>query len=451
MPTEEYYPDIDSLEKKKDVEGLIKALENKDYLLRKEAARSLKKVGDARAVEPLIKSLKYESWQGKHALLSSVREYSAEALSSIGDEQAIEPLIQSVKEDADDEVRWRSVYALGKIGNYRAVETLIEALKSDSWLVREHAAKALGSIGDRDGVEPLISALDDDEWRVRKQAVIALGLIADERAIKPLISHLSYEDIDVKRKTIEILANMGDIAYEPLMELFKGDDWYTRSKAAQVLGKIGDQRAVDIFIDTLSKRKKEDRNRYIRGRVAEALGNLGDPRAVNPLIEAMDDETIYVRKRAEEALIKIRLREYPGEFIEFNDGTISFYFPGDWTLKTRAPGEKFEGHNSDKSIKLLLFRKSFLEEVNLEDLIKIWDEIFDYQKIVTNTKYTWRTGNTSIFLIIGDKLDSDNAIMVVGFKSDELFYYLHFTTNLDVTLRDQEDIDLIINTFRILV
>lgn len=45
---------IEYLEEEKDVEGLVKALKDQDYLTRKEAARALKKVGDERAVLPLI-------------------------------------------------------------------------------------------------------------------------------------------------------------------------------------------------------------------------------------------------------------------------------------------------------------------------------------------------------------------------------------------------------------
>jgi HEAT repeat protein len=44
------------------------------------------------------------------------------------------------------------------------------------------------------------------------------------------------------------------------MELFKeDDDWYIRSKAAEVLGNIGDIRAVRTLIDALSNKKKKDK------------------------------------------------------------------------------------------------------------------------------------------------------------------------------------------------
>ncbi len=449
MSDDDYYPDVNTLEKNKDVEGLIRALDNDDYLIRKEAARSLKKVGDSRAIVPLIQSLKYEKWQSDNPILGTVREFAAEALGKIGDGRAVKPLIYAMKEDDDLEVRWKSAWALGEIGDLSAVDALIEALKSDSWNVRESAAQSLGKLRTLEGVDPLIVALEDKEWRVRKNTVVALGKIGDERAIKPLLNLLSDEDSDVRRKTIDVLANMGDKAFNPLMDLFYEKDWYIRSKAAKVLGEIGDKKVVEPFIEVLSKKRKEDRNRYVRGRVAEALGKIGDLRAIDALINALDDDTIFVRQKAEEAIIRIRSLDYHGEFTQFSNGSISFNYPNNWIIKTLVTDEKYEGHNPNLSVKLTIYKKSDLEDLSFDDLIKIWDEIFEYQNITTTTQNTSRMGKTNAFFLMGESMGTNNVIIIVGYMLYELFYYLHFTIKPDVSDNEQEDIDLIINTFRI--
>lgn len=64
------------------------------------------KIGDARAVEPLIQALKYEE--------RSVRGGAARALGEIGDARAVEPLIQAL-EDEDRLVRTSAKFALEKI------------------------------------------------------------------------------------------------------------------------------------------------------------------------------------------------------------------------------------------------------------------------------------------------------------------------------------------------
>ncbi|MCE5215312.1 MAG: HEAT repeat domain-containing protein [Methanobacterium sp.] len=449
MSDDGFYPDINVLEKNRDVEGLIRALNNDDYLIRKEAARSLKKVGDSRAIVPLIQSLQYEKWQSKNTILGTVREFSAEALGKLGDSRAVKPLIYSMNEDDDVEVRWKSAWALGEIGDSQATDALIEALKSSSWNVRENAAGSLGKLRAIDAVEPLIATLEDKEWRVRKNSVVALGKIGDEKAIKPLLNLLSDEDSDVRRKTIEVLANMGDKAFNPLMDLFYQKDWYIRSKAAKVLGEIGDKRVVEPFIEVLSKKRKADRNRYVRGRVVEALGKIGDLRAINALTDALDDDTIFVRQKAEEAIIRIRSLDYSGEFTQFSDGSISFNYPVDWIINTIVTHEKYEGHNPHLSVKLTIYKKSDLEDLTFDDLIKIWDEIFEYQNIIPTTQNTSRMGKTNAFFMMGESMDTNNVIIIVGYMLYEIFYYLHFTIKPNVTDREQEDIDLIINTFRI--
>lgn len=111
---ENFKPNIEDLEDEKDINGLIKALEHEDPIIRKLAAVSLKKVGDETAVEALIEALKYEIWKNKYTVLIAVRENAAEALGRIGDKRAVKPLIKALFEDIDGEVRWKAAAALGK-------------------------------------------------------------------------------------------------------------------------------------------------------------------------------------------------------------------------------------------------------------------------------------------------------------------------------------------------
>ena len=55
-----FKPNVIKLAAKKDIEGLIKALKDKDSDVREEAAEALGEIGDDRAVEPLTKALKDE-------------------------------------------------------------------------------------------------------------------------------------------------------------------------------------------------------------------------------------------------------------------------------------------------------------------------------------------------------------------------------------------------------
>jgi HEAT repeat protein len=91
------------------------------------------------AVEFLIERLKDRN--------SAVRIRVAEALGEIGDARAVDSLIESLK---DRVIRRRVAEALGKIGDARAVEALIEALKDWDEDVRKNSIGALVKIAKKD-------------------------------------------------------------------------------------------------------------------------------------------------------------------------------------------------------------------------------------------------------------------------------------------------------------
>ena len=133
-------PNVQELKTQGDIDGLIEALNYPDdHNIRLAAASALGKVGDSRAVDPLITAL---------------------------DDQ------QGVNEVA--------ALALGEIGDPRAVEPLTETLENESWEIRSSAAKALGKIGDERAVEPLTKLLEDRNENVRWHTVQALESITGD-------------------------------------------------------------------------------------------------------------------------------------------------------------------------------------------------------------------------------------------------------------------------------
>ncbi len=444
-----FNPDIRSMEESRDIDGLIKALNHDEYLIRKEAARSLKKVGDERAIESLIKSLKYEDGQVQHALLNTVREYSAETLGIIGDKRAVNPLITAMAKDIDDDVRWKSAWALGKIGDENAVDSLIEALTDDCWTVRENAVKALGNIKSVKAVEPLIVTLNSEEWRLRMYAAISVGKIGDERGVKPLLNVLDDNDDDVSRSAIDALGKMGDIAFKPLMKLFnEDDDWYIRSKAAEALGNIGDRRAVGSLIDALSNKKKKDRNRFVRGRAVEALGKIGDIRAIDVVKIALDDDILFVRQKAGEALERIVLSE-SFKIIHFDDGEILFEYPSNWDIKGVNHEKKIVKGSYGDTVTFSINRGIKVDKNSLDEFIGILKEGLILEDMHVTSEKTLETGEMEGYLITFEAPDL-NILIIAGFKLYDRIYYLHFYIKPELFEAVKEDINLIINSFYIL-
>ncbi len=197
-------PNVEKMQARRDVQGLIKVLGyKKDDKVRQAAVEALVKIG-APAVEPLIAALKKdEEWY--------VRKTAAEALGQIGDVRAVEPLIVALKEG---DMRRVSAEALGKIGDTRAVEPLIATLKDKDSDVCKAAAEALGKIGDDRAIELLIAALKT--WELSRVAAIALDRLGwqpgeDETAARYWIAKQEWDKC----------AALGPVAMETSLSLLE--------------------------------------------------------------------------------------------------------------------------------------------------------------------------------------------------------------------------------------
>jgi HEAT repeat protein len=151
-------------------------------------------------------------------------------------------------------------------------------------------------------VDPLIDVLKDKDLPFRNLAANALGKIGDPRAVESLIEALKDENEFVREETAYALGKIGDPrAVESLIEAFpKEEDRFVKEALIVALGDISDPMAVDLLIEAL-----KDANEFIRRDAANALGKIGDPRAVESLIEALNDEEEYARGDAAYALGEI--------------------------------------------------------------------------------------------------------------------------------------------------
>ena len=173
-----------------------------------------------------------------------------------------------------------------------------------SWQQRALAATTLGALGELRAIKPLVEALHDarEDADVKLACAEALGQIRDPAVVPLLIDELENVDEWSSPRLAAVLAAFGEVAVEPLLTaVASAPSLNVRMWSVQVLGKIGDRRAVAPLLARMN-----DRADALRMSVANALGDLRDGRAVRPLIDAvLRDPSPTVRAQAVAALGRI--------------------------------------------------------------------------------------------------------------------------------------------------
>ena len=155
-----------------------------------------------------------------------------------------------------------------------------------------------------------IKSVTENETQSTPQNVGPSSETSADGELGDLIDALKDSDADVRLKAAEALGKLADNrAVDPLIEVLRNDeDRDVRLKAAWALGEIGDARTVD----PLSYASVKDADGYVREEAYKVLqkntigGNKNDTRSADLIIEALKDDDQGVRYRAAEALGQIK-------------------------------------------------------------------------------------------------------------------------------------------------
>ena len=251
-----FKPNVEKMEAKRDVEGLIQALGHEDHGIRVNAALALGKLKNAGAVKALVDALR----------------------------------------DPNEDVRWAAAWALGEIGK-PAVRPLVQALKDEEGEVRWKAAWALEKMG-RQVLDSLLDAFATEEGEAKSKIAMVLGSIGDVRAVRPLVQALGDEDESVRWGARWALQKLGGAVVRSLVKTLEEDeDPRARMDAAVALGVIGDSSAVPTLVSALS-----DESEGVREAAERALVEIGDKKAVSSLEGLLKHHDEKVREHAQRAL-----------------------------------------------------------------------------------------------------------------------------------------------------
>jgi HEAT repeat protein len=219
---------------------------------------------------------------------------AARKLSQLGTD-AVEPLIAALRQ-SDIEVRRAAARILGQIGGPRAVNPLVDIALGTDWKpVRADADKALLAIG-KPALASIIKGLERPGVNALSEAADLLGRMGDPRAVDPLAAALHFAPPSTGRgQVVKALGQIGGKrATVALVEALRYQD--TRSAAARWLARFGEG-SVTPLIAALG-------DKDAGSAAARVLVKIGAP-AVKPLIATLKDSDPAVRRVAVGALQKL--------------------------------------------------------------------------------------------------------------------------------------------------
>lgn len=306
----------------KAVEGLIHVLETGSPALKIEAAGMLARVKDPQGGAPLVHLL-----SDQDPMVRKAGAVALEQLAGVMDTASATALVEYLPRCQDEEQRHAIVHLLGVTPT--AIHPLTAMLRHADETARLTAADILEHLVDPRSADALVDAMTDPVLQT-----IAVRTLKKLSAIRERIDQAfdalrnveeSSEREDARMSTIIDLLGIGRPSVEILIGYLNDEDWVVREAAVDLLGKIGDVRAVEPLMERL----RVDKDTGVKELALKALGLIGDARPVDLYVELIPIRPLRVF--AVEALAKVkdaaRLRPYADLFERLQtdrDGLISY-------------------------------------------------------------------------------------------------------------------------------
>ncbi len=260
-------------------------------------------------LEPLIIILKTDSDWNK-------RFGAASKLYRLGQEKAIDPLIHSLQYDSNTEIRRFSADLLGKLADPRATWALVasfrQSLIDKDTTMTHHTSEALLRIKGTDLPSILTSTVEDkgEVFEVRIKSLELLGKLGDNISVQWLIALIKNPETDgkIRGKAIQELTYTGNLAGLQLildqLELTKRKDFQiiviqalskTPFKNKTIAIRIGE---ILLGISEQEEAKKNKKDHDLLNLIVTTLKSLA--KNIDLSFKEFMDELIIVRNKMKE-------------------------------------------------------------------------------------------------------------------------------------------------------
>lgn len=212
--------------------------------------------------------------------------------------QHLEMLLRRVPDEppAVQQVLVAAIQRIAPTAGPHTVDQVLALLASGNTALRGAAIRILMALPDRVGtVRRFIAHSKQLAGWVRDRALLSLREFGPE-ALGPALELTADADPDVRSAALTLVSSFDDPAVAPAAaRLLRDPDWWIVINAADILGRLKEQRAVPGLVETLAR----DEARWA---AVEALGRIGGPQALQALSQLVRDERPEIRIEALAAL-----------------------------------------------------------------------------------------------------------------------------------------------------
>jgi HEAT repeat protein len=210
-------------------------------------------------------------------------------------------------EDREASVRVSALESLANIDHPSVFDAVVKALSDRNSTVRVTAAEGLGQLKDKEGVPYLLDKLTDSNYEVRMRAAESLGILLKCRnSPRPLVKLLQDTDELVRITAAEVLGAIGDQKALPQLRIAIQDSSpLVRSYVAEAIGKLGDQRETV----KLEKELKKETSETAKVGLYQALYTLGRPQFLQDLLSLLQSRNYKVRCATANTLSAIHINK----------------------------------------------------------------------------------------------------------------------------------------------
>jgi HEAT repeat protein len=284
-------PNIEKLEKKRDLARLVAALESDDDGVAEAATAALGRLGTVEATSALLGA----SAHGR----PEVRVAAVRALATSDGMRIVGRLVGMAQADGDESVQQEAIAALRAIGTWEAIDALAElsTATSNGAQAQEPARRVLLDLGST-AVPHVVARLDEGRDQATTAALL-LGRIGDPAGVDGLTRAVSRGPADPDACVAALSTIGSDPAIDALIGLLdRGDEHLSRSAALGLAGHASEPRVIDALVRGVSAPAVATREAAVVG-----LAGVGDGVVVETLRGALQDPAPDVQQEAADALI----------------------------------------------------------------------------------------------------------------------------------------------------